>query len=76
MKKRKSAWPLVLAIVLNGAILLALFWSYHINVPEAGGTPMQAQLSSGMQAAPAPQPVPKPAPVPQPAPAPVPKPAP
>ena len=81
MKERKRIWPLTLAIALNGAILVALFWSFHMNVPSStGDTPMQAQLSNGMPpvAAPAPQPVPvpQPAPAPQPTPKPVPVPKP
>lgn len=91
MKKRKSFWPLALAIALNSAILAALFWSFHMEVPSAGDTPMQAQLSSGMppvatptpqqpvplaKPVPAPKPAPKPVPAPTPKPVPVPKPAP
>ncbi len=87
MKERKSFWPLALAIALNSAILVALFWSFHMEVPSAGDTPMQAQLSSGMPpvAAPTPQqpvplakpvPAPKPKPAPKPVPAPTPKPVP
>ncbi|MCL5980704.1 MAG: protein TolA, partial [Gammaproteobacteria bacterium] len=70
--KQKRRWPLILAIVLNGAILIALFWSFQVYVPTAGNAPVQADLisGSGPEATPAPAPAQKSAPAPAPAPAP------
>ncbi len=46
MKREPRTAPLVLAILLNAALLVALFWTFHVNIPRVGSTPMQAQLIS------------------------------
>jgi len=77
LKERQSFWPLLLAIILNAAILFVLFWTFHVQVPPSSGNkPMQAQLSSSMPMAAMPAPAPQPAPKPVPKPVPVPKPTP
>ncbi|MGC9128030.1 MAG: cell envelope integrity protein TolA, partial [Acidithiobacillus sp.] len=91
MKREPRTAPLILAILLNAALLAALFWTFHVNIPSAGSTPMQAQLvsSAATPATTAPaktpvkptpttqaQPTPKPAPTPPPKAEPKPKPEP